>query len=80
MIAKQYADEGKHQWNSCGSEAGKDERKQTGSRVQTNRKDFMGNQGERKGEPEKRKRKRRYPRSHREARRGKFEKEERKAE
>ena len=25
--------EGKHQWNSCGSETGKDERKQTGSRV-----------------------------------------------
>ena len=23
--------EGKHRWNSCGSEAGKDERKQTGS-------------------------------------------------
>ena len=26
--------EGKHQWNSCGSETGKDERKQTESRVQ----------------------------------------------
>ena len=25
---------GKHRWNSCGSEAGKDERKQTESRVQ----------------------------------------------
>ena len=45
-----------------------------------NRKDFMGNQGGRKGEPEKRKRKRRYLRSHRKARRGKSEKEERKAE
>ena len=54
---------------AVGSEAGKDERKQTESQVQTNRKDFMGNQGERKGEPEKRKRKRRDPRSHREARR-----------
>ena len=26
--------EGKHQWNGCGSETGKDERKQTESRVQ----------------------------------------------
>ena len=26
--------EGKHRWNSCGSEAGKDERKQTESQVQ----------------------------------------------
>ena len=25
--------EGKHRWNSCGSEAGRDERKQTGSQV-----------------------------------------------
>ena len=27
---------GKHRWNSCGSETGRDERKQTGSRVRRN--------------------------------------------
>ena len=64
---------------AVGSEAGKDERKQTESQVQTNRKDFMGNQGGRKGKPKKRKQKRQYLRSHREARRGKSETEERKA-
>ena len=40
----------------------------------------MGNQGERKGKPEKRKQKRQYLRSHREAKLGKSEKEEREAE
>ena len=30
---------GKHRWNSCGSEAGRDERKRTGSRVRRNGRD-----------------------------------------
>ena len=30
---KEAKAEGKHRWNSCGSEAGRDERKQTESRV-----------------------------------------------
>ena len=33
-VRSESGKEGKHQWNSCGSETGKDERKQTGSRVQ----------------------------------------------
>ena len=41
-----------------------------------NRKDCMGNQAERNGKLEKRKRKQQYPRSHCEARRGNSEKEE----
>ena len=50
--------EGKHRWNSCGSEAGKDERKQTGSRVRRTGKEGMGNQAGKNGErPEKRERK-----------------------
>ena len=50
--------EGKHLWNSCGSEAGKDERKQTGSRVRRTGKESMGNQAGKNGErPEKRERK-----------------------
>ena len=35
---------GKHRWNSCGSEAGRDERKQTESRVRRTGKEDTGNQ------------------------------------
>ena len=42
--------EGKHQWNSCGSETGKDERKQTGSRVRRTGKESTGNQAGKNGE------------------------------
>ena len=35
---------GKHRWNSCGSETGRDERKQTESRVRRIRKESMRNQ------------------------------------
>ena len=35
--------EGKHWWNSCGSEARRDERKQTESRVRRTRKEDTGN-------------------------------------
>ena len=57
--------EGKHSWNSCGSEArkgekkhtgslstktGKDERKRTGSRVRRTGKEGMGNQAGKNGE------------------------------
>ena len=31
---RKEVDRGKHRWNSCGSESGKSERKQTGSQVQ----------------------------------------------
>ena len=34
---------GKHQWNSCGSETGKDERKQTESRVRRTGREDIGN-------------------------------------
>ena len=34
---------GKHRWNSCGSEAGRDERKQTESRVRRTGKEDTGN-------------------------------------
>ena len=34
---------GKHRWNSCGSEAGRDERKQTESRVRGTGKEDTGN-------------------------------------
>ena len=44
--------EGKHQWNSCGSETGKDERKQTGSRVQEPWKEGVRDQAGEKGESE----------------------------
>ena len=42
--------EGKHQWNSCGSETGKDERKQTESRVRGTGKEDMRNQVGKNGE------------------------------
>ena len=35
---------GKHRWNSCGSETGRDERKQTESRVRRAGKEDTGNQ------------------------------------
>ena len=35
--------EGKHRWNGCGSETGRDERKRTESRVRRTRKEDMGN-------------------------------------
>ena len=50
--------EGKHRWNGCGSETGKDERKRTGSRVRRTGKESMGNQAGKNGErPKKRERK-----------------------
>ena len=42
--------EGKHRWNGCGSETGKDERKQTGSRVRRTEREDMRNQVGRNGE------------------------------
>ena len=42
--------EGKHLWNSCGSETGKDERKRTGSRVRRTGKEDTGNQVGKNGE------------------------------
>ena len=36
--------EGKHRWNSCGSEVGKGERKRTAKPSTRNRKEDMGNQ------------------------------------
>ena len=41
---------GKHRWNSCGSEAGRDERKQTESRVRGTGKEDTGNQVGKNGE------------------------------
>ena len=43
-------EKGEHLWNGCGSEAGKDERKQTERLSTGNRKRSMGNQAERKVE------------------------------
>ena len=43
-------EEGKHRWNGCGSETGKDERKQTESRVRRTGKESMGNQAGKNGE------------------------------
>ena len=42
--------EGKHLWNSCGSEAGKGERKRTAELSTSTRKEDMGNQVGEKGE------------------------------
>ena len=42
--------EGKHQWNGCGSEAGKDERKRTESRVRRAGREGTGNRAGRNGE------------------------------
>ena len=42
--------EGKHRWNSCGSETGRDERKQTESQVRRTRKEDTGNQVREDGE------------------------------
>ena len=47
---KEAKAEGKHRWNSCGSEAGRDERKQTESRVQRTGKEDTGNQVGENGE------------------------------
>ena len=41
---------GKHRWNSCGSETGRDERKQTESRVRRTGKEDTGNQVGENGE------------------------------
>ena len=41
--------EGKHLWNGCGSETGKDERKQTGKLSKQNWKEGTGNQAGDKG-------------------------------
>ena len=41
---------GKHRWNSCGSETGRDERKRTESRVRRAGKEDMGNQVGENGE------------------------------
>ena len=55
-----YESGGHHLWNSCGSEAGKDERKRAEGQVPKIREDGMGNQaggtvkdGEPRGEPSK---------------------------
>ena len=44
---------GKHRWNSCGSETGRDERKQTESRVRRTRKEDMRNQVGKNGESQR---------------------------
>ena len=41
---------GKHRWNSCGSETGRDERKQTESRVRRTEKEDTGNRVGENGE------------------------------
>ena len=41
---------GKHRWNGCGSETGRDERKQTESRVRRTGEEGMGNQVGKNGE------------------------------
>ena len=41
---------GKHRWNSCGSETGRDERKRTESRVRRTGEEDMGNQVGENGE------------------------------
>ena len=43
-------EEGKHSWNSCGSETGKGERKQTESQVPKTGKEGMRNQAGENGE------------------------------
>ena len=50
--------QGKHSWNSCGSEARKGERKQTGSRVREPGKKARETRPGRSGKPGKRKRRR----------------------
>ena len=43
-------EKGEHLWNSCGSEAGKDERKQTESQVHRTGEEGTGNQAGNEGE------------------------------
>ena len=43
---------GRHRWNSCGSETGRDERKRTESRVRRTGEEDMGNQVGEKEETE----------------------------
>ena len=47
---KETGEEGKHSWNSCGSEARKGERKQTGKLSTGTGKECTGNQAGKNGE------------------------------
>ena len=72
--------EGKHSWNSCGSEARKGERKHTADLSTGTGKESMRNQAGKNGEGREAKAEGRHRRSHCEAETGRTERKKQKAE
>ena len=72
--------EGKRSWNSCGSEARKGERKQTGKLSTGTGKERTGNQAGKNGEAQEAKAEREHRGSHCEAEAGRTERKKQKAE